>query len=174
MQSRRDLLKHLGIGLASSTVLVGAACSSKAARAASLRAFAGGSSSEAPWALLAPLSKGESVGRGWSVTELSPVQGGASVLNLCHRDGRTARVHICAQRGKATGVARTYLLDLVLMDGGDGDKRTDESLGRVIRTLAKRIARNELGAVDKQTLHDMARMLTHKERLLLFGPENLT
>jgi hypothetical protein len=60
------------------------------------------------------------------------------------------------------------------MDGGDGDKRTDESLGRVIRTLAKRIARNELGAVDKQTLHDMARMLTHKERLLLFGPENLT
>ena len=59
------------------------------------------------------------------------------------------------------------------MDGGDGDKRTDENLGRVIRTMAKRIAKNELGAIDSSTLDSMARMLTHNERLALYGPEKL-
>ena len=174
MRSRRELLKQVGAGVAGSAVLVGTAARSKAARASCLRAFASGGSSSAPWALLTPLSPDKPVGRGWSLTDLSPVRRGASVLTLTHRDGAEARVHICARLDHATGIANTHLLDLVLMDGGNGAKATDESLGRVIRTLAKRIARNELKTVDSSLLSDMSRMLTHQERMALFGPENLT
>lgn len=173
MQSRRDLLKKLGAGVAGAAVVTTSTLSVKEAQAASLRAFAEGGSSDAPWPLLAPLEPGKSVGQGWTATELSPVRSGASILTLTHRDGHAARVHICARRGPATGVARTHLLDLVLMDGGDGDKRTDEGLGRVLRTMAKRVSKTELAAIDSTTLDSMARMLTHTERLALYGPERL-
>ena len=56
----------------------------------------------------------------------------------------TARVHICARGGQGAGLTHSHLLDFVLMDGGDGDKRTQENLGRVIMGLAKRVAKNEL------------------------------
>jgi len=173
MQSRRDMLKKLGLTVAGAAVATGATLATKEAQAASLRAFAEGGSGAAPWPLLTPVAPGKPAGRGWTATHLSAVRDGASILTLTHNTGATARVHICARRGPATGVARTNLLDLVLMDGGDGDKATEEGLGRVIRTMAKRVARNELGAIDNQTLDNMARMLTHNERLALYGPENL-
>jgi hypothetical protein len=173
MQSRRDILKKLGAGAAAVTVVAGSSASFKEAQATSLRAFAEGGSSEAPWPLLSPVRPGSSTGGGWIAQELSPVRNGASILTLSHHDGHTAEVHICARRGSATGVARTHLLDLVLMDGGQGAKPTDESLGRVLRTMAKRVAKNELAAMDSTTLDSMARMLTHNERLALYGPETM-
>ena len=173
MDSRRDGLKKLGAGLAGAAVLTTAAASTREAQAASLRAFAEGGSSDAPWPLLSPLAPGKSAGKGWTATDLEPVREGASVLTLTYRDGTVARVHICARHGRGTGVAHTHLLDLVLMDGGDGSKHTNENLGRVLRTLAKRVAKNELGAMDSTTLDSMARMLTHNERLTLYGPERL-
>lgn len=173
MQSRRDVLKKLGVGVAGAAVVANTALSIKDAQAASLRAFAEGGSADAPWPLLRPVGPGRSAGRGWTAKELSPVRDGAAILTLVHSGGQTARVHICARRGPATGVARTHLLDMILMDGGDGDKRTDEDLGRVLRTMAKRVAKNELSAIDSTTLDSMARMLTHKERLALYGPEKL-
>ena len=39
--------------------------------------------------------------------------------------------------------------------------------------IAKRIAKNELGAVEDGTLDAMTRMLTHTERMALYGPENI-
>jgi hypothetical protein len=173
MQSRRDLLKKLGVGVAGAALVANTALNLKDAQAASLRAFAEGGSASAPWPLLSPVGPGSSAGQGWTAKALSPVRNGAAVLTLSNREGRTARVHICARRGSATGVAQTHLLDLVLMDGGDGNKPTDEGLGRVLRTLAKRVAKNELSAIDVTTLDSMARMLTHKERLALYGPEKL-
>jgi hypothetical protein len=167
------MLKKLSAGMAGAAVMTSAAISTREAQAASLRAFAEGGSADAPWPLLSPLAPGKSAGKGWTATDLDPVRNGASVLTLTHRNGATARVHLCARRGPATGVARTHLLDLVLMDGGDGDKRTNEDLGRVLRSMAKRVARNELSAVDNTTLDSMARMLTHNERLALYGPERL-
>jgi hypothetical protein len=59
------------------------------------------------------------------------------------------------------------------MDGGNGDKRTQENLGRVILGIAKRISTNELGSVDEVTIDAMSKMLTHDERMALYGPENL-
>ena len=173
MQSRRDLLKKLGTGVAGAAVMANAGLSIKDAQAASLRAFAARGSADAPWPLLSPIAPGKSAGRGWTATDLTPVREGAAILTLTHRGGQTARVHICARHGAATGVARTHLLDLVLMDGGDGDKRTDEGLGRVLTTLAKRVEKNELSAIDGTTLDSMSRMLTHNERLALYGPEKL-
>ena len=167
MQSRRDILKAFGTTLAASATL------GVSAQAQSLHAFVSGTASEAPWALLAPLSKGASVGKGWTLSALSPVRAGASVLTLKHARHGTARVHICAHQGKGQGLSQTRLLDFVLMDGGNGAIRTNEDLARVVKGISKRVAKNEVCAVDKVTLDAMSGMLTHDERMALFGPENI-
>ena len=173
MQSRRDLLKTLGAGALGAATLTATGLASKRAKADTLRAFASGSRSGAPWCLLAPLQAGSSVGKGWKVESLRSVSNGAAILSLTHKTEGTARIHLCMRQGKATGLAHSHLLDLVLMDGGNGAKPTHESLGRVASGIAKRIAKNELGAVEDGTLDAMTRMLTHNERQALFGPENI-
>ncbi|MEC8194629.1 MAG: twin-arginine translocation signal domain-containing protein [Myxococcota bacterium] len=173
MPSRRDLLKVVGPGVAG--VAVGTATGSSAAHArrASLMAFAGGFGSEAPWCLVAPLQTGSSVGKGWRLEALSRVCEGASIMTLRHSVHGAAKVHICARSGNDTGLSHSTLLDLRLMDGGDGSRPTPEGLARVVTGIAKRIAKNELGAVDESTLDAMARMLTHEQRKAFYGPENL-
>lgn len=174
MQTRRDLLKAMGGTVAGATLVTGAAgVASPAARASMLRTFAAGGSAEPPWCLIGPVSKGMSLGKGWSVSDLSPVRKGASVLTLSHLAHGEARVHICARKGANAGLTHSHLLDIVLMDGGNGNKRTQENLGRVIQGIAQRISKNEIGAVDEQTIDAMSRMLTHEERMALYGPENL-
>ena len=86
---------------------------------------------------------------------------------------RVGRFLVCARGGSGSGLTHTNILDFVLMDGGDGDKRTQENLGRVIMGIAKRVSKNELEALDDEAMDAMSRMLTHEERMALFGPENL-
>ena len=155
MPSRRDVL--LGFGL---TAAVAAVPSSGAA---SPLLLAEGSS---PWSLLAPLSKGAPVGRGWRIVDAAPVVRGASVLTLRHDDGRVASVHLCRRDGAPRGPASTDRCELLVMDGGQGDRPTDESLGRALQSLARRVARNEAAASTEG-------LLTHPERLARFGPEGL-
>ena len=174
MQSRRDLLKAMGTTVAGATFVTSATvATSSTARASMLRVLASGGSGEAPWCLIDPIRKGTCVGKGWSVSGLSGVNEGACVLSLSHLSHGAARVHICARGGQASGLTHTNILDFVLMDGGDGDKRTQENLGRVIMSIAKRVSKNELEALDADALDAMSRMLTHDERMALFGPENL-
>ena len=173
MPSRRDLLKVLGTSVASTAVVGAAHLKPEQTRLAILQLIASGGFGASPWCLLAPLSAGDSLGKGWSMHALGPVEGGAAVLQLKNRDGRIARIHICARQGSSAGLTHTHLLDLVLMDGGDGSKQTDERLARVISGLAKRMARNELAAIDPQTLDAMSRMLTHEQRMAVYGPETL-
>ena len=173
MQSRRHLLKNLGIGAAAAAAGAGTVKVAQAAHAGTLEAFAsGGATRVAPWWLLAPLGKGSAVGRGWVVESLSPVERGAAVLQLAHHGGEIARVHVCAHSGAPRGLASTVLFDLVLMDGGQGDLRTPEGLGRALLGVAARIRRNEV--LGESDLDSVARMLTHGERKELFGPESLT
>ena len=167
MQSRRDILKAFGTTLAASATL------SLSAQARSLKAFVSGTTSDAPWALLSPLKLGASVGKGWSIRKLSTVKGGAAVMTLSHGVHGEARIHICAHRGKGQGLSQTRLLDFVLMDGGDGNLRTNEGLARVVKGIADRVAKNEVCAVDNSILDAMSGMLTHDERMALFGPENI-
>ena len=74
-----------------------------------------------------------------------------------------AKVRASAKRGSSTSV---------LMDGGDGNLRTNEGLARVVKGIANRAAKNEVCA-DNSTLDAMSGMLTHDERKALFGPENI-
>lgn len=164
MNSRRDILKGASLGAAALALTA-------ASQHRSIAAFARGEDDAAPWWLMAPLSAGSSIGGGWSLASLSPVAAGASILTLAHRDGRKTRVHLCAWSEAPRGVAHTALLDMVVMDGGQGDQPTEESLGRALRSLASRIRRNELDS--GVNLSELARMQSHEERVARYGPESL-
>jgi hypothetical protein len=163
MQSRRDILKLLGVS-------VGALGLSATAAAEGLAAFADASGQAgAPLWLVAPLQPGSPLGKGWTLTALSPVERGAAVLTLQHRAGQLARVHLCARDGRPKGLTHTALFDLLLMDGGQGDRPTDEGLGRALVNLASRVKHNELGSADLR----VRGLLSHLERVERFGPEAL-
>lgn len=167
MNSRRTILKNIGLGAAVATVAAGGAHALRAPRPASPPEQGG-----APWWLLRPLARGSHLGLGWVLAHLSAVDRGAIVLTLQHREGGVARVHICRHEGRPKGLAHTELLDLVLMDGGRGDRPTDEGLGRVLLGLAAHIRENELA--DGGDLSVLARLQCHEDRILDHGPETLT
>ena len=64
------------------------------------------------------------------------------------------------------------LFDLLLMDGGQGNSPTDESLGRAILGIAGQIKNREkelLVQVDQ-----ICELQTHKERLVEYKDQGLT
>lgn len=162
--NRRDLLKGLAVGAAASTIPLNAQ--------AALPALDPGAidPSDGPSWLLAPYQLGQEVAFGWHLGLIESNDRGAWVLNLHHREGRGARVHICYHDGTPKGVGHTELLDLILMDGGAGARKTEEHLARVVRHLGDVMRQNELreGADD-----ELARLKTHSERVALYGPESL-
>lgn len=171
MKSRRNLLKMMGMTAAATAVPVSAAASDLTQRRAVVAALTEDGNSGAPWWLLSPLQQGSSIGLGWRVSALSTVDRGAAVLALFHRDGREARVHLCAHHGTPRGLAHSALFDLILMDGGQGDRDTPEDLGRALVNLAARVRGNEIS--DKADLRPLAHMMTHAERVALYGAETL-
>jgi hypothetical protein len=164
MTTRRDVLKGMAVGAAAAAVTTDVV--------QTLPQRMGLAEGRTPWWLLAPAGKGASLARGWYIEDLSPVRQGASVLTVAHSSGHRARLHVCLHEGNPRGMAHTALLDLVLMDGGAGDKRTNEELGRVLLGLARRIADNELD--ENGDLWSVAFMTTHSERLANYGPQALT
>jgi len=170
MPTRRELLQKLGVG-AASTAALGAGGVALATHQATLEAFVS-PSGKAPWWLLHPLKSGDDLGLGWKLGNLGPVERGASILELKHSSGVQARVHICTYESKPKGLAHTALFDLILMDGGRGNKPTEESIGRVLLTLAEQMSENEIQ--DRADLSRVKRMLSHTERVELFGAETLT
>ncbi len=91
---------------------------------------------EPPWALLAPFGEGSRLALDWSIESLSPIRGGAATLLLTHPERGRARIVIRRNGGAPLGVAHTDTLDFLLMNGGSGGTRTDESAGRVLVALA--------------------------------------
>ena len=59
------------------------------------------------------------------------------------------------------GLAHSELFDLLLMDGGDGNQPTNESLGRVLKDIERRIRKNEVR--EDVNLRPLART-KHDER----------
>lgn len=163
--SRRGVLQ----GLVSGTAL---AASGTAAAVEQGSLSVPGLSGEAPWWMLHPLSEGSRLSGGWRIGELSTVRKGAAVLTLLNPAGEPVDVHLCAHEGRPKGLVYTALVDLIVMDGGRGDKQTDEQLGRILMDLAKRMRRNELKA-EGTDLKPLAKMLPHGERVLTYGPDNL-
>jgi hypothetical protein len=128
--------------------------------------------SPAPWWLLAPLRAGAPLAMGWSLADLSGPHNGGLVLRLQHSNGAVGSVHLSARAPGARPLATTHLLDLRLMDGGDGDRPTDETLGRLVVGLAQHIARNELAAAGDDPV--LSALLPHSERLIRHGTQGLT
>lgn len=131
-----------------------------------------GEEGPAPWWLLAPLRAGAPLAMGWTLADLSGPRNGGLVLRLQHRDGAVGSVHLSARAPGARPLATTHLLDLRLMDGGDGSLPTDETLGRLVVGLAQHIARNELAAVGDDPA--LSALLPHSERLIRHGTQGLT
>jgi hypothetical protein len=97
----------------------------------------------APWELLHPLSLGAAVGHGWRVAGLSGAANGSCVLTLQNERGRSHRIHVCRNDGRPQGLVYTNRLDLVVMNGGQGDLPTDEGLAQAVAEVAHVLAANE-------------------------------
>jgi hypothetical protein len=121
-----------------------------------------------PWELLQPLSAGSAVTPQWHVAELSGVLAGSCVLTLGNARGRTQRVHLCANDGRPQGLVHTELVDLVVMNGGQGELPTEEGFAQAVAAVAHVIAANEAraGAV-------VSTLMPHAERLEQFAAAQL-
>ena len=75
MATRRKLLVGMGVG-AMTSLLTGL--------------YVSKSSSEAPWWLLGELKAGSFLGKGWFLSDISPVERGASVISLRKKTGEEA------------------------------------------------------------------------------------
>lgn len=124
------------------------------------------------WQLLAPVKEGSDLGLGWRACSLAPLELGTVVLLLTGEGGRKANVRICRNVGAPVGVAHSSSLDFVLVNGGDGDVPTEESLGRVVLGMAESVARRELA--DPTPAASMRLLRSHREWMALSGREACT
>jgi hypothetical protein len=65
------------------------------------------------------------------------------VLTLQNERGRSHRIHVCRNDGRPQGLVYTNRLDLVVMNGGQGDLPTDEGLAQAVAEVAHVLAANE-------------------------------
>jgi len=116
----------------------------------------------APWELLHPLAMGSTVAHGWKVAGLSGAVDGSCVLTLQNERGRSQRVHLCQNAGSPQGLVFTDKVDLIVMNGGQGDMATDESFAQAVAKVAHVLAANE-------GRHEVvASLMPHDERLRRF------
>lgn len=121
-----------------------------------------------PWEMLRPLAQGSEVAHGWRIADLSAPLDGACVLTLQNERGRV-RVHVCRNDGQPQGLVYTRQFDLVVMNGGQGDLRTDEGFGQAVAAVAHALAANEGTLVPAPVV---TALLPHAERLQRFSAEN--
>jgi hypothetical protein len=121
-----------------------------------------------PWELLRPLTLGSLVAHGWRVAGLTGVVDGSCVLTLQNERSRAHRVHLCRNDGSPQGLVHTKQLDLVVMNGGQGDVPTDEGFAQAVAEVAHALAANE---GDRRLAAVTESLLPHAERVRLFaGP----
>jgi len=123
-------------------------------------------SAPAPWDLVRPLAMGSAVANGWSVAGLSAAVDGSCGLTLRNERGREHRVHICRNDGSPQGLVYTEHFDLVVMNGGQGDLPTEESVGQAVAQVAHILAANES---DARQAPIVTALLPHAERLRMCG-----
>ena len=118
-----------------------------------------------PWALVSPLAAGSALAHGWRLAELGPVRAGSCVATLENPRGRTRRIHLCRNAGTPQGLVFTRRVDLVVMNDGQGDLPTEESLAQAVAKLAHVIAANERAMPDRL----FTDLQPHAERLERFA-----
>ena len=119
-----------------------------------------------PWELLRPLAMGSMVAHGWRVAGLTGVVDGSCVLTLENPRGRAHRVHLCRNDGRPHGLVYTKRVDLVVMNGGQGDLPTEEGLAQAVAEVAHVLAANE---GEWQHAPVVTALLPQAERLHRFG-----
>jgi hypothetical protein len=119
-----------------------------------------------PWELLRPLAAGSLVAHGWSVVDLTAPDDGACVLTLRNQHGRAHRVHLCRNDGRPSGLVYTQQVDLVVMNGGQGDLPTDEGLAQAVAKVAHTVATNEANRRHEPML---TALLSQRERAQRFA-----
>jgi len=117
---------------------------------------------DSPWELISPLTMGAAVAHGWRVAGLSGAVDGSCVLTLQNEQGKSHRVHVCRNDGSPQGLVYTDRFDLLVMNGGQGDLATDESLAQAVAEVAHRLSANEHG---RRPAEVVASLLPHDERL---------
>ncbi len=120
----------------------------------------------APWELLHPLRDGSQVTQGWRVAGLTGAVDGSCVVTLRNERGRTQRVHLCRNNGQPNGLVFTSQFDLVVMNGGEGDLPTEETLAQAVAELAHVLANNES---DRRQQSTITALLAHDERVRRFS-----
>jgi hypothetical protein len=120
-------------------------------------------SAPAPWELLKPLAMGSVVAHGWKVAGLSGAVDGSCVLTLENERGRQHRVHICRNDGSPKGLVYTDNVDLLVMNGGQGDLPTDESFAQAVAEVSHVLSANE-----RKQPAVIASLMPHDERLARF------
>lgn len=192
MLSRRDLAGTPAAGVAGGVIL---AASGKRASAAvaptgadgpsgreddtmeDVRAATPGSASEAPsasvapppWGLFRPLAVGTLLAHGWRLSDVSAPIDGACVVTLQNERGRVQRVHVCRNDGRPRGLVYTSRLDLVVMNGGEGDLETEENMAQAVAEISRVLAANEGDAANRTVIDAL---LPHAERLQQFSDAN--
>jgi hypothetical protein len=86
-------------------------------------------------------------------------------VTLENERGRTHRVHVCRNDGSPQGLVYTSRLDLVVMNGGQGDLPTEEGLAQAVAALAHVVAANEA----KMPAGLFTDLLPHAERVQRFA-----
>lgn len=121
-------------------------------------------SAPAPWELLHPLAMGSVVAHGWRVAGLSGAVDGSCVLTLENERGHSHRIHLCRNDGRPQGLVYTDRFDLLVMNGGQGDLRTEEGFAQAVATVAHVLSANETG----RRAEVVASLMPHEERLRRF------
>jgi hypothetical protein len=117
-----------------------------------------------PWELLRPLSLGSAVTPEWRVGGVTGIADGSCVLTLENARGRAQRIHLCGNAGRPQGLVYTQRVDLVVMNGGQGDLPTEEGFAQAVAEVAHVVAANEGGQERVVTA-----LLAHAERVERFA-----
>jgi len=117
-----------------------------------------------PWEMLRPLAQGAPLANGWRIADLSAIEHGSCVLTLENERGRAHRIHLCRNDGRPQGLVYTAGVDLVVMNGGQGDLPTEEGLAQAVAAVAHALAANEAGHTKTLTA-----LLPQSERAQLFA-----
>ena len=124
-----------------------------------------------PWWLVAPMTAGTTLDGEWRITDLGPIQDGASVMQLSHPEQESLRIHLCLHEGSPKGFAHTELFDLIVIDHGRGVRKVPDDLAPALKQLAEAIQDNELA--NNSAFAHVADMMTHKERVSAFGASQI-
>ncbi|MDP6944735.1 MAG: hypothetical protein QF464_11340 [Myxococcota bacterium] len=114
----------------------------------------------------AGLKAGATLGGGWLVSEIRPIEAGAVRIIVEHAaTERGANVAVCRAEAGSGAIASTGAVDLFLMnDGGDGKSRTPADEVALVRHLARQLNGAE------ETLPGAVRLLGRSERLNAYDP----